>query len=325
MNTQNDPKAIRQKTLAQEVETTGIGLHSGRKVKLTMKPAPVNTGVVFRRMDIDPNLDITCVPSHVIDTRMATTLANPDNTAARVLTIEHLMSALAGLGVDNVIIEVNAPEIPIMDGSATSFVYLISSAGLVEQDALRRFIRIKKSVEVSEGDKRARLDPYFGFKALFDIEFDHPAIDETGTHYEIDFTGDAYVRQISRARTFGFIQDVEALRGLGLAQGGNLANAIVMDEYKILNPEGLRYGDEFVKHKILDAIGDLYVIGAPILGAYSAYKSGHALNNILIRAVLEHADNYEYVTFDNAEQAPNYAGIHGDALASRQTVAHNGV
>ena len=325
MNTQNDPKAIRQKTLAQEVETTGIGLHSGRKVKLTMKPAPVNTGVVFRRMDIDPNLDITCVPSHVIDTRMATTLANPDNTAARVLTIEHLMSALAGLGVDNVIIEVNAPEIPIMDGSATSFVYLISSAGLIEQDALRRFIRIKKSVEVSEGDKRARLDPYFGFKALFDIEFDHPAIDETGTHYEIDFTGDAYVRQISRARTFGFIQDVEALRGLGLAQGGNLANAIVMDEYKILNPEGLRYGDEFVKHKILDAIGDLYVIGAPILGAYSAYKSGHALNNILIRAVLEHADNYEYVTFDSAEQAPNYAGIHGDALASRQTVAHNGV
>ena len=312
--------AIVQKTIAQEIETTGIGLHSGRKVKLTLKPAPVNTGVVFRRVDVDASVDITCRPEHVIDTRMATTLAHPDNPAVRVLTIEHLMSALAGLGVDNVIIEVNAPEIPIMDGSATSFVYLISSVGLVAQDELRRFIRIKQSVEVTEGDKRARLDPYFGFKTLFDIEFHHPAIDDTGTHCEINFTGDTYVRQISRARTFGFIQDVEALRGLGLAQGGNLANAIVLDEYKILNPEGLRYNDEFVKHKILDAIGDLYVIGAPILGAYTAYKSGHALNNVLIRAVLADPANYEYVTFEDEATAPTYAGIHGDALASRATV-----
>ena len=312
----HSPTPVRQKTLAQEVHTTGIGLHSGRKVKLVLRPAPVNTGVVFHRMDVDPNLDITTAAEHVIDTRMATTLANPSNLAARVLTIEHLMSALAGLGVDNVIVEVNAPEIPIMDGSATSFVYLITTAGVVEQDALRRFIRIKQSVQVTEGDKIARLDPYFGFKARFDIEFDHPAIDETGTHCEVDFTGDAFVRQISRARTFGFIQDVEALRGLGLAQGGNLANAIVLDEYKILNPEGLRYGDEFVKHKILDAIGDLYVIGHPILASYSAYKSGHALNNLLIRAVLADPDNYEIVTFDDVRAAPSFAQVHGDAMVS---------
>ena len=293
----NTPTPVRQKTLAQEVQTTGIGLHSGRKVKLVLRPAPVNTGVVFRRMDVDANLDITTAPEYVIDTRMATTLANPSNLAARVLTIEHLMSALAGLGVDNVIVEVNAPEIPIMDGSATSFVYLITTAGVVEQDALRRFIRIKQSVQVTDGDKIARLDPYFGFKTRFDIEFDHPAIDETGTHCEVDFTGDAFVRQISRARTFGFIQDVEALRGLGLAQGGNLANAIVLDEYKIL-----------------DAIGDLYVIGHPILASYSAYKSGHALNNLLIRAVLADANNYEIVTFDDVRTAPNFAQVHGDAM-----------
>ncbi len=307
---------IYQKTLAQEVHTTGIGLHSGRKVNLTLRPAPANTGVVFRRMDLDAQLDILTAPENVIDTRMATTLANLSNTAVRVLTIEHLMSALAGLGVDNVIVEVNAPEIPIMDGSATSFVYLISTAGLVAQNELRQYIRIKQSVEVTEGDKVARLDPYFGFKTKFDIEFDHPAIDDTGTHCEVDFTADAYVRQISRARTFGFIQDVEALRGLGLAQGGNLANAIVLDEYKILNPEGLRYNDEFVRHKILDAIGDLYVIGHPILGAYSAYKSGHALNNVLIRAVLADANNYEMVSFDHTRAAPSFTQVHGDALAS---------
>lgn len=311
--------AIYQQTLAQSVETTGIGLHSGRKVHLRLHPAPENTGVVFRRMDVDPQVDIVTAPEHVIDTRMATTLANPTQPAARVLTIEHLMSALAGLGVDNVVIEVNAPEIPIMDGSATSFVYLIGSVGLVQQTALRQYIRIKQAVEVREADKVARLDPYFGFKTKFDIEFDHPAIDDTGTHCEVDFTADAYVRQISRARTFGFIQDVEALRGLGLAQGGNLANAIVLDEYKILNPEGLRYGDEFVRHKILDAIGDLYVIGHPILGAYSAYKSGHALNNVLIRAVLADENNYELVSFDGRQIAPEFARVHGDALATRTT------
>ena len=300
----NTPTPVRQKTLAQEVQTTGIGLHSGRKVKLVLRPAPVNTGVVFRRMDVDANLDITTAPEHVIDTRMATTLANPSNLAARVLTIEHLMSALAGLGVDNVIVEVNAPEIPIMDGSATSFVYLITTAGVVEQDALRRFIRIKQSVQVTDGDKIARLDPYFGFKTRFDIEFDHPAIDETGTHCEVDFTGDAFVRQISRARTFGFIQDVEALRGLGLAQGGNLANAIVLDEYKILNPEGLRYDDEFVKHKILDAIGDLYLLGHSLIGSFSGHKTGHALNNALLRALLNDKSAWEEVTFENDVELP---------------------
>ena len=299
--------SIYQKTLATEVKTTGIGLHSGRKVVLTLKPAPVDTGVVFRRVDVDASLDIQARGEYVIDTRMATTLAHPDNPQARVLTIEHLMSALAGVGVDNVIVEVNAPEIPIMDSSATSFVYLITSAGLVEQNAARKFIRIKQSVGVVDGDKTARLDPYFGFKARFDIDFDHPAIEETGNHFEVDFVGDAFIQQISRARTFGFIQDVEALRGLGLAQGGSLGNAIVMDEYKILNPEGLRYDDEFVKHKILDAIGDLYVIGYPVLGAYTAYKSGHALNNMLIRAVLADEANYEIVTFDDAAQAPIFA------------------
>lgn len=299
--------AIRQKTLAAEVKTTGIGLHSGRKVVLTLKPAPINTGVVYRRVDIDPNLDIPAIAEAVVDTRMATTLAHPDNPQARVLTIEHLMSALAGLGVDNVIVEVNAPEIPIMDGSATSFVYLITSVGLVEQEAARRFIRVTRSVSVTDGDKWARLDPYYGFKTKFNIDFDHPAIDQTGNYFELDFAGDAFVKQISRARTFGFIQDVEALRGLGLAQGGSLSNAIVMDEYKILNPEGLRYTDEFVKHKILDAIGDLYVIGLPMLAAYSAFKSGHALNNVLIRQVLADKENYEIVTFDDEKSAPNFA------------------
>ncbi|MGL4768533.1 MAG: UDP-3-O-acyl-N-acetylglucosamine deacetylase [Formosimonas sp.] len=296
-----------QKTLESEVKTTGIGLHSGRKVVLTLRPAPVDTGVVFRRVDVDATLDIKAQADYVVDTRMATTLAHPDNSHARVLTIEHLMSALAGMGVDNVIVEVNAPEIPIMDGSATSFVYLIESAGLVEQTALRRFVRIKQSVAVRDGDKTARLDPYFGFKTRFDIEFDHPAIDETGNHFEVDFVGNAFIQHISRARTFGFIQDVEALRGLGLAQGGSLGNAIVMDEYKILNPEGLRYDDEFVKHKILDAIGDLYVIGLPILAAYSAHKSGHALNNVLIRTVLADPANYEIVTFADAASAPDFA------------------
>lgn len=298
---------INQKTLASDVKTTGIGMHSGRKVVLHLKPAPINTGIVFRRVDIDPELPILAQAEAVIDTRMATTIGRSDRADVRVLTIEHLMSALAGLGVDNAYVEVNAAEIPIMDGSATSFVYLIMSVGLEEQNAPRQFIRIKQSVSVIDGDKKARLDPYFGFKARFDIDFDHPAIDSTGNEFEIDFVGDAFIRHISRARTFGFIQDVEALRGIGLAQGGSLLNAIVLDEYKILNPEGLRYDDEFVKHKILDAIGDLYVIGHPILGAYSAYKSGHALNNLLIRAILADPENYEIVTFDSAETAPPFA------------------
>lgn len=298
---------IYQKTLAAEVKTTGIGLHSGRKVVLVLKPASIDSGIVFRRVDIDGKVDIKVQADFVVDTRMATTLAHPELPQIRVLTIEHLMSALAGLGVDNAIIEVDAPEIPIMDGSATSFVYLIESVGLVEQLAARHFIRIKKSVSVSDGDKSARLDPYFGFKIRFDIDFDHPAIDGTGSHFELDFVGEAFTQEISRARTFGFIQDVEALRGLGLAQGGNLGNAIVMDEYKILNPEGLRYDNEFVKHKILDAIGDLYVIGHPILAAYTACKSGHALNNMLIRAILEDEENYETVSFLDVAQAPAFA------------------
>lgn len=299
--------ALFQKTLASDVKTTGIGMHSGRKVVLHLKPAPVDTGIVFRRVDVDATLGIKTTAQAVTDTRMATTISHVDNPEVRVLTIEHLMSALAGLGVDNAFVEVNAPEIPIMDGSATSFVYLIMSVGLVEQSALRQFLRIKQSVSVSEGDKTARLDPYFGFKARFDIDFDHPAIDGTGNQFEIDFVEDAFVKHISRARTFGFIQDVEALRGIGLAQGGSLSNAIVLDEYKILNPEGLRYGDEFVKHKILDAIGDLYVVGYPILGSYSAFKSGHALNNQLLRAVIADKECYEIVTFDDAASAPSYA------------------
>ncbi len=292
---------FKQRTLAQTVEAVGIGVHSGRKVRLVMHPATPDTGIVFRRVDMDPELDIPALPLNVNDTRMATTI-NVGN--AVVATIEHLMSALSGLGVDNVLIEVDATEIPIMDGSGSSFVFLLREAGIVEQDAPKRFVRILKPVEVHEGDKWARLEPHEGFMLTFSIDFGHPAIDRTVQEVTVDFARVTYEQAISRCRTFGFVQDVEMLRKIGLAQGGSMENAIVMDEFRILNPEGLRSNDEFVKHKMLDAMGDLYVLGSPLLTHYKAHKSGHAINNKLLRALLETPDAYEVVTFEDAKACP---------------------
>lgn len=296
---------LKQHTIKESVHTTGVGLHSGTKVGLTLRAAPVNTGVIFRRTDIDPPVEFVLAPDLIGDTRMASTLVKGD---IRISTIEHLMSACSGLGIDNLYIDVTAEEIPIMDGSASSFVYLLQQAQVVEQDAPRKFIRIKKAVEYREGEgareKWARLEPFEGFKMRFFIEFNHPAIDVTGKTAEINFENESYVNEIARARTFGFMQDVELLRGMGLARGGSFENAIVMDEYHILNADGLRYNNEFVRHKILDAIGDLYVIGHPLLASYDAFKSGHGLNNLLIRQVLADPDSYEIVTFEDERKAP---------------------
>lgn len=296
---------LKQRTVKQLVKTVGVGLHSGTKVELTLRPAAPDTGIVFRRVDVDPPVDLPASATGVGDTRMASTL---DKNGVKVSTVEHLMSACAGLGIDNLYVDVTAEEIPIMDGSASSFVFLLQQAGLQEQNAAKKFIRVLKPVEVREGkgehEKWARLDPYNGFRLKFFIEFRHPAVDGTGQIAEIDFGNDSYVKEISRARTFGFMQDVETLRGMGLARGGSLENAIVMDEYRILNPDGLRYDNEFVRHKILDAIGDLYLVGHPLLASYTAHKSGHTLNNLLLRALLAQPDAYEIVTFDSEEYAP---------------------
>lgn len=296
---------LKQRTVKQLVKTVGVGLHSGTKVELTLRPAAPNTGIVFRRVDLDPPVDLPASATGVGDTRMASTL---DNNGAKVSTVEHLMSACAGLGIDNLYVDLSAEEIPIMDGSASSFVFLLQQAGLQEQGAAKKFIRIKKPVEVRDGqgaqEKWARLEPYNGFRLKFFIEFNHPAVDGTGQVAEIDFDSESYVREIARARTFGFMQDVETLRGMGLARGGSLENAIVMDEYRILNPDGLRYENEFVRHKILDAIGDLYLVGHPLLASYVAHKSGHTLNNQLLRALLAQPDAYEIVSFDSIEGAP---------------------
>lgn len=296
---------LKQRTIKKIVKTVGIGVHSGTKVELTLRPAAVNTGIIFRRVDLDPAVDFPALATEVGDTRMASVLIK-DN--ARVSTVEHLMSACSGLGIDNLYVDVTAEEIPIMDGSAASFVFLLQQAGLEEQNVAKKFIRIKKVVEVREGqgkkEKWARLEPYNGFKLKFFIEFNHPAVDGTGQIAEVDFGTDSYVKEIARARTFGFMQDVETMRGLGLARGGSLENAIVMDEYRILNSDGLRYGDEFVRHKILDAIGDLYLIGHPLLASYTAHKSGHGMNNQLLHAVLAQPDAYEVVSFDDWKTAP---------------------
>jgi UDP-3-O-[3-hydroxymyristoyl] N-acetylglucosamine deacetylase len=296
---------LKQRTIKQLIKTTGIGLHSGTKVELTLRPAAPDTGIVFRRVDLNPIVDLPAMALGVGDTRMASTL---EREGAKVSTVEHLMSACAGLGIDNLYIDLTAEEIPIMDGSASSFVFLLQQAGLQEQNAAKKFIRVKKAVEVKEGEgaqeKWARLEPFTGFKLKFFIEFNHPAVDGTGQTAEIDFGIESYVKEISRARTFGFMQDVEMLRGIGLARGGSLENAIVMDEYRILNSDGLRYENEFVRHKILDAIGDLYLIGHPFLASYTAHKSGHTLNNQLLRALLAQPDAYEVVSFDSIESAP---------------------
>jgi UDP-3-O-[3-hydroxymyristoyl] N-acetylglucosamine deacetylase len=288
---------MRQRTIRERVATTGVGLHSGQRVELTLRPAAAGTGIVFRRIDLDPAIDIPVAADRVVDTRMASTLAAPDHPDVRIATVEHLMSALAGLGVDNLYVDVTAPEIPILDGSAASFVFLVQSAGLVEQAAPRRFIRVLRPIEIREGDKWARLVPHEGFSLDFTIDFGHPAIDATGQRVVVDLARASFVRDIARARTFGFVHDVEALRAIGLAQGGSLGNAIVMDEYRVLNGDGLRYDDEFARHKVLDAIGDLYCIGRPLLAAYQAHKSGHALNNRLLRELLANAGAWEEVSF----------------------------
>ncbi|RKU03914.1 UDP-3-O-[3-hydroxymyristoyl] N-acetylglucosamine deacetylase [Burkholderia sp. Nafp2/4-1b] len=293
---------LKQRTIKSIVKTVGIGLHSGRKVELTLRPAAPGTGIVFSRVDLPTPVDIPASAMSIGDTRLASVL---QKDGARVSTVEHLMSACAGLGIDNLYVDVTAEEIPIMDGSASSFVFLIQSAGIEEQNAPKRFIKVKKPVEIRDGDKFARLDPYFGFKLKFTIDFRHPAVDKTGQELEVDFANTSYVREIARARTFGFAHEVEMMRELGLARGGSMDNAIVLDEYRILNNDGLRYDDEFVKHKMLDAIGDLYVVGHPLLASYTAYKSGHGLNNALLRELLAHEDAYEIVTFDDPQAAPS--------------------
>lgn len=292
---------LKQRTIKSIVKTVGIGLHSGRKVELTLRPAAPGTGIVFSRVDLPTPVDIPASAMSIGDTRLASVL---QKDGARVSTVEHLMSACAGLGIDNLYVDVTAEEIPIMDGSAASFVFLIQSAGIEEQNAPKRFIKVRKPVEVRDGDKFARLDPYFGFKLKFTIDFRHPAVDKTGQELEVDFANTSYVREIARARTFGFAHEVEMMRELGLARGGRMDNAIVLDEYRILNNDGLRYDDEFVKHKMLDAIGDLYVVGHPLLAAYTAYKSGHGLNNALLRELLANQDAYEIVSFDDPQKAP---------------------
>jgi UDP-3-O-[3-hydroxymyristoyl] N-acetylglucosamine deacetylase len=296
---------LQQRTLKTLTHAVGVGLHSGQRVELTLRPAQPDTGIVFRRVDLPEPVDIVVSAEAVTDTRLASTLSKG---SAKVHTVEHLMSACAGLGVDNMYVDINGDEMPILDGSAASFVFLLQSAGIVLQNAPRRFIRVTRPVEVREGqgaqEKWARLEPYHGYKLSFEIDFDHPAVDLTGQRVCFDMSTDNYAKDIARARTFGFTKDVEMMRANGLALGGGLDNAIVMDDYKVLNSDGLRYDDEFVKHKILDAMGDLYLIGKPLLASYSAFRSGHALNNKLLRELLLHTDAWEIVSFANEKLAP---------------------
>jgi UDP-3-O-[3-hydroxymyristoyl] N-acetylglucosamine deacetylase len=297
---------LKQRTLQSLTKAVGVGLHSGQRVELTLRPAQPDTGIVFRRVDLPQPVDIPINATAVTDTRLASTISNG---GAKVFTVEHLMSACAGLGIDNLYIDITAEEVPILDGSASSFVFLLQSAGIVEQNAPKRFIRVLKTVQVHEGEganvKWARLDPHHGYKLSFEIDFRHPAVDSTGQSVVFDMDINDYTRDIARARTFGFTRDVEMMRANGLALGGGLDNAIVMDDYKVLNSDGLRYDDEFVKHKILDAMGDLFLIGKPLLASYVAFRSGHAMNNKLLRELLSQPDAYEVVTFDDARQAPS--------------------
>ena len=303
------PIMLAQRTLKSLTRAVGVGLHSGQKVELTLRPAAANTGIVFRRIDLPQPVDIPVSATSVCDTRMATTISvGGDPGAPKVQTIEHLLSACAGLGLDNLYIDITADEVPILDGSAASFLFLLQSAGIEEQKAAKRFLRVLKTVEVRQGEGQgamwARLEPFHGYKLSFEIDFHHPAVDATGQRFVFDMGSGQYQREIARARTFGFTKEVEMMRSRGLALGGSMDNAIVVDDYRVLNGEGLRYDDEFVKHKILDAIGDLYISGFPLLASYTAFKSGHALNNKLMRALFADAAAYEIVTFDDAAQAP---------------------
>ena len=293
---------IRQRTIKQSVQETGIGLHKGEKVTMTLRPAPANTGIVFRRIDLDPFVDIPARANAVGNTMLCTCVNNEDGVS--IHTVEHLASALAGLGIDNIIVEVDSNELPIMDGSASPFVFLLQTAGIEELNAPKRFIRITKTVRVEDGDKWAELRPYDGFRVDFRIDFDHPVISQTNQHMVMDFDSNSYVDEVSRARTFGFMRDLEYMNANNLALGGSMENAVALDDFRILNPEGLRYDDEFLKHKVLDAVGDLYMGGHSIIGELAAFKTGHGLNNKLLNAVLEQQDCWEYVTYENQEEMP---------------------
>ncbi len=287
----------KQRTLKNVIRATGVGLHSGEKVFMTLRPAPVDTGVVFRRVDLNPVVEFKADGKLVTEVTLCTGLSYD---GVKVLTVEHLLSALAGLGVDNIYVELSAPELPIMDGSSAPFVFLLQSAGIVEQNAAKKFIRIVQPIEVQDGDKVARFTPYDGFKLGFTVQFNHPAIPQSQSRAEVEFSTDNYIREVSRARTFGFMKDLEYMRELNLGLGGSMDNAIVLDEFRVLNDDGLRYADEFVRHKILDAVGDLYLAGHAILGHYEGYKSGHALNNKLVRELLAHPEAWEEVSFEDA-------------------------
>lgn len=292
---------IRQRTLNNTIRATGVGLHSGEKVYLTLKPAPVDSGIIFRRVDLDPIIDIPATALQVGETTLSTTLVKDD---AKVDTVEHLLSAMAGLGIDNAIVELSAQEVPIMDGSSGPFVFLLQSAGIAEQEAPKKFIRIKRKVEVREGDKIASFIPYEGFKVSFEIDFDHPVFRQSVQTASLDFSSTSYVKEVSRARTFGFTKDLEYMRSKNLALGGSVKNAIVVDDYRVLNEDGLRYDDEFVKHKILDAVGDLYLLGHSLIGEFVGHKSGHGLNNRLLRELLQQEDAWEFVEFTDTETSP---------------------
>ncbi len=300
---------LAQRTLKSLTRAVGVGVHSGQRVELTLKPAPAGTGIVFRRVDLPQVVEIPVSATAVCDTRLATALSpGGDPGAPKVKTVEHLMSACSGLGIDNLVVDITAEEVPILDGSAASFVFLLQSAGILLQDAPKRFLRVLRTVEVREGEGKrlmwARLEPYDGYKLTFEIDFDHPAVNQTGQHVVFDMGSGQYKREIARARTFGFTKDVEMMRSRGLGLGGSMDNAVVVDDHKVLNAGGLRYDDEFVKHKMLDAIGDMYMVGHPLIAAYSAFKSGHALNNKLLRALLADPSAYEIVQFDDARDAP---------------------
>jgi UDP-3-O-[3-hydroxymyristoyl] N-acetylglucosamine deacetylase len=292
---------IRQRTLKNSIRATGVGLHTGKKIFLTLRPAAANTGVIFRRVDLDDPVEIKATPENVGDTSLSSTLVQGN---VRISTVEHLMSAIAGLGIDNVYVDISAPEVPIMDGSAGPFVFLIQSAGIVEQEAPKKFIRIKQDVKVEDGDKWAKFEPFDGFKVGFSIDFEHPVFTNHNQFAELDFSTTSFVKEVSRARTFGFVRDVERLRQSELALGASMDNAIALDDYRVLNEDGLRYEDEFVKHKILDAIGDLYLLGHSLIGAFTGHKSGHALNNALLRKLLATENAWEEVTFEDDVDLP---------------------
>lgn len=304
---------INQRTLSNAIRATGVGVHTGEKIYLTLRPAKPNTGIVFRRVDLDPPIEIPACADNVGETNLSSCLAKG---AVRISTVEHLMSAFAGLAIDNAYVDVSAPEVPIMDGSAGPFVFLIQSAGIEKQSQPKRFLRIKRKIKVKDGDKWAMVAPYNGFKVSFTIDFDHPVFRNVAQNATVDFARSSFIKEVSRARTFGFLSDFEQLRANNLALGCSLDNVIVVDDYRVINEDGLRYGDEFVKHKILDAIGDLYLLGCNIIGAFSGHKSGHALNNKLLRTLLATEDAWEYVTFDDPKEVPfNFVPSHAAAVA----------